>query len=117
MEKVSLSQLGKTHQYAQVNPGEKKKIFEFKIPSGYVGFIYKVAHSWYPDTYLLFRVDGELVEKIEYAREISNPIKYDPPIVVKYSIEVWAVNNSSESHYFEFWIDGVAIEIQEVKPL
>ena len=111
MEKVPLSALGKTYNHVLVSSGQKVKIFDFKIPSGYVGFIYKIANSWYPDTYLLFKVDGELVEKLEMKRDITNPLEYKPPIVVKYSIEVWAINNSSEDHYFEFWIDGVAIEI------
>jgi len=114
---VSLSQLGTTYQYSEVDSSQKKTIFTFKLPSGYVGFLYKIANSWYPNTYLLLRIDGELFEKIEYTREITNPLTYDPPIVFKYGIEVTAVNNDSSKHYFEFWIDGVAIEIQEVKPL
>jgi len=111
LKTVSLSQLGTTHQYAEVNAGEKKTIFRFKIPSGYVGFVYKVANSWYPDTKVLFLVDGELVEVILSERPITNPLKLEPPIVVKHEVEAIAVNSGKQKHYFEFWIDGVAVEI------
>lgn len=113
VKKYSLSQLGTTHQTAEVNAGETKRLFYLKIPSGYVGFIYKIANSWYPNTYLDFIVDGERVERLTMERNITNPLEYKPPIVAKHYVEVIVTNNDSDKHYFEFWIDGIAIELPE----
>ena len=112
MKKVPFSALGKIRNDELVKAGETKKIFEFKIPSGYIGFLYKFANTWYLNTYLVLQVDGEIVQKIETRFTVTEPFRYETPVVVRHSIEVWAVNNSSEDHYFEFWIDGIAVELE-----
>jgi len=110
MKLVPLSSIIKTYFSSKVSAGETAELVNVKIPKPYVGFIYKIANSWYPNTFLKFIIDGELVEILKMRRDITNPLEYEPPIVVKHSIKVIVVNNSSEDHYFEFWVDGVGAE-------
>ncbi|GAI61465.1 unnamed protein product, partial [marine sediment metagenome] len=40
-------------------------VYQYNLPSGYVGFMYDLSLSWYPKTYLGWEIDNSMVEQIE----------------------------------------------------
>ncbi|RLF35611.1 MAG: hypothetical protein DRM99_04285 [Thermoplasmata archaeon] len=114
MKSIPFSELGKIHQYKTISSGESGTVFYLKIPESCVGFIRKMANTFYRDTYYQLIIDGEIVEnKIERTvGEIDNPVAINPPILVRNYIKVIGVNNSDCPVTFEFLIDGEAYHVK-----
>ncbi len=98
----------KPYQYATIAAGQSGTVFTLNVPKGHKAYIQRTANNWFPNTYWKWKVDGELVEKVE--RQISPvhiPKLEHPPIVAIDKIEWVAVNNSTSSHIFEVLQDGI----------
>jgi hypothetical protein len=108
---ISISTFIKNHVAKKIDSGKSDTIFEFQIPKGYIGFIYKIACSYYQNTFIDFIVDG-FVERIEREIPINSPEEIDPPIVVKNFIKAVGYNNDTIDHFFEFYIDGYLYELK-----
>lgn len=99
---------GTTLQYKTVKAGESRVVFYYKIPNDYVGFIYELANSWYPDTHLGWEIDHQPIETLE--REIApldKPKIIDPPLVVEEEIKFTAYNDDYRDHRFGVFCDGI----------
>ena len=112
MKLISLSTLTNPHQYKLVKAGESAVVFEFIIPKDHIAFIDQVANSWYPNTYLTWVVDSEEETVEREIGSISEPKRYDPPIVVRNYIRWIAYNVDNQDHYFEVICDGYLIKVK-----
>lgn len=108
---IPFSTLGKIHQYVTVNANTaKQRVFYLKIPNSCVGFINRMASNWFDDVKFHFVIDGETVER-NIERQLglmSNPVKIDPPYLVRNYIEITADNGDTVNHNLEVLIDGIA---------
>ena len=108
LEPINLGQMYNPHQYMSVPAGESKTVYYFKVPSGKVLFIDRIANNWFTDTKWEFIIDGEMVfSKIE--REIApinQPEKYEPPYLVTGYVKWIMYNNSSSDIIAEVFCDG-----------
>jgi hypothetical protein len=111
MKLISFSRVINPHQHKLVKSKSSDVVFEFKIPKGHVGFINKVANSWYPNTYLEFIVDWEVVKVEREIAPINKPEEFDPPILVRNFVRWVAYNNDTSDHYFEVFCDGVLYKL------
>jgi histidinol dehydrogenase len=100
------------YQYKTVEPGKTETVFKLDIPADKVGIITEVGNSWYPNTYLMWMVDGAgRVEKVErQIADVSSPKTYERGIVAFVSIEWEATNNDTQAHVFEVLCDGYFID-------
>ena len=105
-------------QQIQVGAGTSKVIYEFDLRSlcsDYIGFIERLAVAWYPDTYIDWEIDGELVEQIKRSigwtgdpdEPFMNPELFNPPYFVREKIKFTAYNNDTKARYFEVFCDGI----------
>lgn len=107
---IPFSVYGSPYQYKKVEAGQSAVVYEYKLPSDYVGFIYDLALSWYPKTYLGWEIDNEMIEQIERKiGEFKRPRLFDPPYFVENLIKFTAYNNGTEAHQFEILCDGILI--------
>lgn len=108
LESINLGQLYNPHQYLSVPSGESKTVFYFKVPSGKVLFIDRIANNWFTGIEWEFIIDGERVySKIE--REIApinQPEKYEPPFLCVGYVKWIFHNNSSSAITAEVFCDG-----------
>jgi len=111
MNPIPFREIGDVYQYLEVKPGEKKEVFTFELPVGYVGFITEMYINWFPNTYSYLYIDSFPKMKIEWIiGDVSSPKPYYPPILVRRKIQVISYNNDSYTHYFDAMIDGVAYD-------
>jgi len=117
---IPLKEFGNTYQYKEVAAGASDTIFRIDIPVGYVGFVDKIATTFYKDTYIELKIDDEIAETFKreievvdtnrnFLAEVANidePREYDPPFLVTYKVEFIAHNNDTTSHIFEVFCDG-----------
>jgi hypothetical protein len=103
---------GQRYQYKVVKAGQSDIVFKLDIPPDKVGIITEVANSWYPNTYLLWSIDGAgKTEKVERViASIDNPKTYEKGIVAFVKIEWEAYNNDTTDHVFEVLLDGYFID-------
>ncbi len=105
---MSIFNFFKPYQYAAVAAGESGTIFSLKVPSGCKAYIQRTGNNWFQNTYFEWRVDGELVEKVErMIAPVPAPKPESPPIKAVEKIEWIAFNNSDSSHTFEVLQDGI----------
>jgi len=105
---MSVFNFFKPYQFATVAAGESGTVFLLKVPSGHRAYIQRTANNWFQNTYLNWKVDGELVEKVErMIAPTPAPKPESPPIIAVDSIEWIAFNNSDSSHTFEVLQDGI----------
>ena len=98
----------KPYQYATVAAGETKRVFFLKVPKGHKAYIQRTGNNWFQNTYWEWKVDGELVEKVERLIAPVHITKPEvPPIIAIDKIEWIAHNNSDSSHIFEVLQDGI----------
>jgi hypothetical protein len=96
------------HQCVTVPAGERKTVWCFTVSPNHVFHIEQIGTNWYPDTYLLFQVDGNTLEKIErFYGEINAPIdvrrRY---IYATHEVRFITVNNSSDDVIYDVLCDG-----------
>ena len=104
---MKIFNFSKPYQYATVSAGETKTVFLIKVPSGCKAYIQKTANNWFPNTYLKWKVDDELVEKVErQIAPVNSPKPEIPPIIAVNKIEWIVVNNSKSSFIFEVLQEG-----------
>lgn len=95
----------------RVEPGQSKVVYEFELPSDYVGFIYDLATVRYPNTYIDWEINGEVVERLHrQVGEFERPKVYDPPYFVREKIRFIAYNNDTSAHDFEVLCNGLLIK-------
>ena len=115
-DKASIYNIGSIYspyQYATIPAGSSQTLYLLE-PEPYIAFIRYVANSWYPNTYLEWRIDNEVVERIERQIAPANaPLKLERPYVCRYKMEVVAYNNDSVSHSFYFLGDGDLLFLPE----
>lgn len=98
----------KPYQYATVAAGETKTVFLINVPAGHKAYIQRTGNNWFSSTYLEWKVDDELIEKVQRVIAAVVAAKPEnPPIVAVNKIEWIAVNNSSSSQVFEVLQDGI----------
>ncbi len=94
----------------RVESGHSEVVYEFELPSDYVGFICDLATRWYANTYIDWEVDDDLVERLHrQVGEFRRPKLYDPPYFVRDKIRFTAYNNDNVPHDFEVLCDGILI--------
>lgn len=107
---IPFSVYGSPYQYKKVEAGKSGVVYEYKLPSDYVGFIYDLALSWYPQTYLGWEIDNEMIEQIERKfGEFKRPRLFNPPYFVENQIKFTAYNNSSSPQTFRVLCDGLLV--------
>ena len=98
----------KTFQYAIVAAGSSGTIFSLKVPAGHKAYIQRTGNNWFQDTYFEWKVDGEIIEKVErMIAPTPAPKPESPPIIAVDSIKWIAYNNSDSSHKFGVLQDGI----------
>ena len=103
----------KPYQFATVAAGESGTVFSMNVPKGNKAFIKNTGNSWFIKTYLNWRVDGELVEKVERRiASVNSPRGETPPIIAIGTIEWVAVNNDAYPHVFEVLQDGIFVPLE-----
>lgn len=113
MQKVDTTGLifsmkGSPFQGKLIEAGESGVVFYYKIPDDYVGFIYELANSRHPRTYLGWEIDHYPIEALE--REIApldRPKQIYPPIVVENEIKFTAYNEDTQDLWFGVFCDGI----------
>lgn len=107
---IPFSVHGSPYQYRKVEAGKSAVVYEYKLPSDYVGFIYDLALNRYAKTYLGWEIDNSMVEQIERPiGEFKKPKIFDPPYFVEKQIKFTAYNNDSKARVFEVLCDGILI--------
>ena len=107
MISMPFKKFGDIHQYKEIKAGESGRIFYLTIPVSHAGFLWYLYASWYPDTYLVMKIDGEVAEVIRrQIGEPNKPFKFNIPYLITSEIEFWGYNDSSDDHYFEVFCDG-----------
>ena len=105
---MSIFNFFKPFQTAVIAAGASGVVFTLKVPSGCKAYIQRTANNWFENTYYEWRVDGELVEKVErMVAPTPAPKPESPPIVAVDKIEWIAFNNSTSSHNFGVLQDGI----------
>lgn len=104
-----ISQYGcNPHQSDTVPANERKSIWYFKVPPGHIFHVEQIGTNWYPDTYMLFIVDGSILEKWErFVGEINALVDVRRRfIIASNDVRVIAVNNSANDVIYDVIIDG-----------
>ena len=98
----------KPYQYATIAAGASGIIFSLKVPAGHKAYIQRTGNNWFQNTYFEWKVDGEIIEKVErMIAPVPAAKPESPPIVAVDSIEWIAYNNSDSQHTFEVLQDGI----------
>lgn len=97
-----------TYQYLTLAPGASGTIFLLDIPPKYFGFLERVANRWYNDTYLDWKIDGKLIERVrrEFAIVGREPYILEPPFIIKKELRWLGKNDSSASVTLAVMCDG-----------
>lgn len=107
---IPFSVYGSPYQYKKVEAGKSAVVYQYDLPSGYVGFMYDLALSWYPRTYLGWEIDNEMIEQIERSiGTFERPKLFDPPYFVENQIKFTAYNNRTKAIRFEVLCDGLLV--------
>ncbi|MBA7491908.1 hypothetical protein ES702_02456 [subsurface metagenome] len=107
---IPFSVHGSPYQYKKVEAGKSAVVYKYDLPSVYVGFMYDLALSWYPKTYLGWEIDNHMVEHIEREiGEFKRPKLFDPPYFFEKQIKFTAYNNSKSAQTFRILCDGILI--------
>lgn len=110
MRGIPFSVFTTPYQHKTIEAGSSGIVYEFNLPSQYVGFIYDLALSWYRNTYLGWKIDNSMVEQIErQIGEFKRPRLFDPPYFVEKQIKFTAYNNNSKAHIFRVLCDGLLV--------
>lgn len=99
---------GSPFQSKLVKAGESGVVFYYKIPNDYVGFLYELANTREPNTWLGFEIDHHPIETLQ--REIApldRPKQIYPPIVVEDEIKFTAYNEDDKDWWFGVFCDGI----------
>lgn len=100
------------YQYATIVAGSSGRVFYLRNPdpNSLVGIITQVANSWFPLTYLEWRIDYKLpTQRIEYVMgDVENPTPFKMPFI--YEVEWLAYNNAGIDHVFEVSCNGFFIK-------
>jgi len=96
------------HQTTTVAAGERVTVWSFKVPPNHIFHVEQLGTNWYEDTYLLWIVDGNQLEKIErFYGEINAPIDVRRRYIFsKQEMRFIAINNSSEDVIYDVLCDG-----------
>lgn len=105
---IPFSEFGKTEDSQTVNPGESAIIYHYQVPPAYVAFLWELALRWWANTYWIWQIDGETVQKVERTiGNINEPYKMTPrPYKAEDEIKLIAYNNDSVAHEFKAVCDG-----------
>ena len=107
----------KPHQTLTVPAGKQKRVYYFRIPDGYTGFVQYVGNNWFDDTVLYWYIDDVLVidPHINYQiASVNMPKPLVPWVIVKKEI-IWEVKNSSGLDcLFEVRCDGIYLPTEDV---
>lgn len=115
-----------SYAFRNVSVGGRETILLIRIPSGHVGFIKAIATNWpteTEETWQEIKIDNspwfpnriftpiaESWDPAWPAGTLPKPRVYDPPIVVKYSVEFIGQNNSGLVRTFESVCRGSSYE-------
>lgn len=107
---IPFSVHGSPYQYKKVEAGKSAVVYQYDLPSGYVGFMYDLALTRFPNTYLGWEIDNDMVEQLERnIGEFKKPKLFDPPYFVEKQIKFTAYNNDTKTHRFEVLCDGLLV--------
>ena len=81
------------YQYLEVQPGERKLVYEQLMNGGYTGFVRTISQDYYADTFYEWIIDGKASRKIEYTFSITEPRELKPPRIAKKHIRWYFTNN------------------------
>jgi len=105
---IPFSEFGDTEGSQTVNPGQWAVVYTYEVPSDYVAFMWELALRWWANTYWIWEIDGDTVERIE--RTVGNmnePYKLTPrPYKAEEEIRLIAYNNNTEAHEFRAVCNG-----------
>ena len=107
MSKILFSQVFQTIQQSNVAGKSLGRVFYGAVPPKYVGFLYMLGSSDNPNVTWFWYIDGEKVE--ESQRSLGNmnqPTVFNPPFVIKKSVEIKVFNNNDETVLFEVFCGG-----------
>lgn len=97
------------YQYLEVQPGERKLVYEQRMNGGYTGFIRNIAMDYYADTFYEWIIDGKAAQKIEYTHNITGPRRITPPRIAKKHIRWYFTNNGDVAVVAGVLCDGELI--------
>lgn len=111
LTKISFSDFTNIHQYATIAANSEGRVFYFSIPGSMIGFVDLVGNNWFNDTKGNLIIDGNIFQRDiqRVIGDIDQPLRMNPPIVVKNRIEYYVYNNDTVSHQFEMLLDGILI--------
>ena len=99
----------KKHILELVKAGERKKIYEFFVPIGYVLQLDGIRfHKYNPYCITIIEGDGVIIDKIE--EEVTN-YKYPKKFFIEGALRIYAINNDTSDHYFEIVLDAYLIKL------
>ena len=105
---MSIFNFFKPFQYIEIGDGESGTVLLIKVPQGCRAYIQRTGNNWFPNTYFEWKVDGEIVEKVErMIAPTPAPKPESPPIIAVDKIEWIAYNNSNSIHTFAVLQDGI----------
>jgi len=118
LNQYPLSSIGKVLQGydVPVAPNSHRTVFYLRIPDKGIGFIEHVGNAFYydVDNYLLWKIDGRVVEEVHRSLDpIDQPKVFNPPLVVEREIEGIAYNNSGETLTYYILCDGKYVTMTE----
>ncbi len=96
-------------QIVTVKAGERVTVWNFKVPPGHVFHVELLGTNWFEDSYLLWMVDGNVLERIErWYGEPNSPMNIKGRyIYAAQEMRFICVNNSSRDITQEVYCDGV----------
>lgn len=99
-------------RHVTIPAGEDKIVFEDHMTGEFVGFIDRISVSrgdnelGCDNTWVDWKVDGVLIERIKREISLNLPDKFDPPHVVRKKTVFTAHNGDSSDHEFEVVVQG-----------
>ena len=106
---IPWEKFGDRRQHATIASGASGRVYYYKVPPCYVGFLYYLYCSeFFPDTYVEMKIDGQLTETLErQVGEHQKPFKLEPkPYLITRDLEFIAFNNDLSDHFWEVLCDG-----------
>lgn len=95
------------HRTLTLAAGESGLIFEEELVDWEVGFWNLIANAYYGNTYYTVYVDDSVFEKVERVYgDIEDPFRFDPAVVFRKALRIYAFNNDSSSHVMEVYCNG-----------
>jgi hypothetical protein len=98
----------KTYDYKEIAAKSADVVFKIELTRGEVGFVYKIANSWSPNTIYEIYIDGKVFMTLErQLASLTEPERFNPPIIFHRYVTFFGINNSAAAVIFEVACDGL----------